>query len=234
MGIGDRQGSAHAWRAGVAQACLNGATGANQGTHRAQRITMRRALMIAFALTAALPACSSQIEANTALATRWDHRPEAATWNAAMMQALRTDGAEMLALTPGDIADWCPGYENASEDERAAFYVAFFSGLARFESTWNPRASGGGGRYRGLLQISPQTAQYHDCTLPDAGLYNGAANLACAVRIAATAVTRDGVVAEGRGGVAADWPPMRDPAKRDEVAAFTRALPQCQDRLASD
>lgn len=192
---------------------------------------MRPVLILAVLTMAALPACSSQINANTnaiEVATRWDHRPEADTWNSAMMQALRTDGAEMLALTPEDIQTWCPGYDEASEEERAAFYVAFFSGLARFESTWNPRASGGGGRYRGLLQISPQTAAYHECDLPEAGLYNGAANLSCAVRIATEAVTRDGVVAAGRGGIAADWPPMRDAAKRNEVAEFTRALPQCQ------
>ncbi|WP_323036684.1 transglycosylase SLT domain-containing protein [Pararhodobacter sp.] len=192
---------------------------------------MRPASIFAILSIAALSACSSQINATTndmEVAARWDHRPEADLWNSAMMQALRTDGAEMLALTPEDIQTWCPGYADASEDERAAFYVAFFSGLARFESTWNPRASGGGGRYRGLLQISPQTAQHHDCSLPEAGLFNGAANLACAVRIATSAVTRDGVVAAGRGGIAADWPPMRDPAKRREVAEFTRALPQCE------
>lgn len=192
---------------------------------------MRPVLILAVVMMASLPACSSRIEADTSapeIATRWDHRPEADTWNSAMMQALRTDGADMLALTPGDIDTWCPGYDDANEDERAAFYVAFFSGLARFESTWNPLASGGGGRYRGLLQISPQTAAHHDCTLPEAGLFNGAANLTCAVRIAVAAITRDGVVADGQGGIAADWPPMRDADKRYEVAEFTRALPQCQ------
>ena len=159
---------------------------------------------------------------------RWDHRPEAEVWTTAMMQALMRDGAPILAIVPRDADTWCPGYAQATLRERAGFYVAFFSGLARFESTWNPRASGAGGRYRGLLQISPRTARYRGCTLPDEGLFDGAANLTCAVRIATAAVVRDAVVAQGRGGIAADWPPMRDPAKRREVAAFTRALPQCQ------
>ena len=35
------------------------------------------------------------------------------------------------------------------------------------------------------------------------------------------------MLVEGRGGVAADWPPMRNDAHRQEVAAFTTALPQC-------
>lgn len=161
------------------------------------------------------------------VAARWNHRPEAAIWNEAMIDALLTHGSGMVGEVPEDISVFCPGYEDATLSQRAAFYVAFFSGLARFESTWNPRAAGGGGRYQGLLQISPATARHHGCELPEDGLYDGAANLACAVRIATAAVTRDGVIASGRGGVAADWPPLRDPAKRDEVAAFTAALPQC-------
>lgn len=186
---------------------------------------MRLALSVALMLAACAPAPRAQ-EAPE-IAARWNHRPEAAGWNAAMMQALQTDGAAMLARVPGDIDSFCPGYDDASPAARAGFYVAFFSGLARFESTWNPRASGGGGRYQGLLQISPGTARHHGCDLPAEGLYDGAANLACAVRIATAAVTRDGVVASGRRGIAADWPPLRDASRRAEVAGFTLALPQC-------
>jgi len=192
---------------------------------------LRRAILVlGLGLGASLPGCSNAPLADEpppAVAARWDHRPEAEAWNVAMMHALRTDGAAMLAIVPDDMETWCPDYHRASLERRAAFYVAFFSGLARFESTWNPCASGGGGRYHGLLQISPRTARYHGCTLPDDGLFDGAANLSCAVRIATAAVIRDGVVARGRGGIAADWPPMRDTAKRREVAQFTRSLPQC-------
>ena len=186
---------------------------------------MRLALPLALFLAACAPAPRADTEPD--IAARWNHRPEAATWNTAMMQALQTDGAAMLALVPRDADTFCPGYARASTPQRAAFYVAVFSGLARYESGWNPRASGGGGRYRGLMQISPQTARFHGCDLPAEGLYDGAANLSCAVRIATAAVTRDGVVATGRGGIAADWPPMRDTTRRAEIAAFTRALPGC-------
>jgi soluble lytic murein transglycosylase-like protein len=186
---------------------------------------MRLALPLALLLTA----CAAAPRADTGpeVAARWNHLPESSGWNAAAMQALQDDGAEMLALIPEDIDTFCPGYEDASAEDRAGFYVALFSGLARHESSWNPRAAGAGGRYRGLLQISPATARFHGCDLPADGLYDGGANLACAVRIATRAVTRDGVVASGRGGIAADWPPMRDSARRSELAAYTRALPQC-------
>lgn len=188
-------------------------------------VMMRRLLPLALLLCAcaAPPAADPRPE----IAARWNERPEAPGWNAAAMQALQQDGAAMLALVPEDTQTFCPGFAQASTVERAEVYVAFLSGLARYESGWNPRAAGAGGRYQGLLQISPATARHHGCTLPAEGLYDGAANLACAVRIANAAVIRDGVMASGRRGIAADWPPMRDTTRRAEVAAFTRSLPQC-------
>lgn len=189
---------------------------------------MRKALIAAFLLAACQPIQASQ-PTEIDVVSRWEHRIEASEWNDAMMQALMTDGAPMLALDPHDADEFCPGYTLADDEGRAAFWVAFFSGLARFESTWNPRAAGAGGRYQGLLQISPATARYHGCDLSaPGGLYDGATNLACATRIASAAVMRDGVMASGRGGVAADWPPLRDPSKRAEIATFTRSLPVCQ------
>lgn len=162
------------------------------------------------------------------IVTRWDHRPEAEIWTAAAMRALQTDGAAMLDLNPHDAAEFCPHYGQADAEGRAAFWVAFMSGLARYESGHRPDAAGAGGRYQGLLQISPATARFHGCELGSGrGLYDGATNLACAVRIATRAVLRDGVVASGRGGMAADWPPLRDPVKRTEIAAFTRQTPAC-------
>ena len=191
---------------------------------------MRLTLLAALLSMPTLAACSDLVPATNTpeVVARWDHRPEAEGWNTAMMSSLMRDGAAMVASVPGDVSVFCPGYAAARPEARAAFYVAFFSALARYESGWNPRAAGGGGRYQGLMQISPATARHHDCTLPANGLYDGGANLGCAVRIANVAVLRDGVLAEGRGGLAADWPPMRDAGHRREVAAFTRALPQCQ------
>ena len=164
--------------------------------------------------------------------TRWDHRPEAESWTEATMSALTSHGAPMVEQTPADIAAFCPGYETASVDERAAFWTGLFSALARYESGWRPDAAGAGGQYRGLLQIFPQTARYHGCNINGAGeLYEGERNLSCAVRIATEAVTRDGVVSGqpgSWGGVAADWPPLRNADKRNEIAAFTRAQDYCQ------
>jgi hypothetical protein len=181
----------------------------------------------ALAATLTLAACAAVAPPAPDVVARWNHRPEAAQWNASTMAALQGDGARMLARDLSDIDSFCPGYARQDAQGRAAFWLGLMSVMARYESGWNPQASGAGGRYRGLMQISPQTARHHGCDLAAGGLYDGATNLACAVRIMSAAVTRDGVVATGRGGVAADWPPMRDATKRAEAMAFTRALPAC-------
>lgn len=187
---------------------------------------MRKTLS-ALILACATAACSAGAVAPPEVAARWNHHPQSDDWNAAMLHALGSDGADMLALVPDDADQFCPGYASASPQARAEVWIAIFSGLSRYESSHNPRAAGAGGRYQGLMQIAPATARHHGCDTT-AGLYDGATNLACAVRIASAAVTRDGVIASGRGGMAADWPPLRDAAKRGDISGFTRALPQCR------
>lgn len=191
----------------------------------------RLALVATLALTFPM-ACTMNAGANTseeAPVARWDHRPEGETWTKATLAAISSKGKGLTETDPRDIAQFCPAYKNASDEDRQAFWVGLFSALAKHESTWNPRAAGAGGRYRGLLQISPQTARAYGC---DAGkLYDGAQNLSCAVKIASRQVERHGVIAGGPGGwggVAADWGPMRNAQKRAEIAAWTRAQDYCK------
>ena len=160
---------------------------------------------------------------------QWDHRPEADEWTEATLAALQTEGAELLSQVPGDIGVWCPGYITADHTERAAFWAGLLSALARFESTWNPQAVGGGGQWFGLVQISPSTARLYGCDA-DSGseLQNGTANLECAVQIASETVTRDGVVAANRGGFAADWGPFMSAEKRAAMAEWLRGQSYCQ------
>ncbi len=158
-------------------------------------------------------------------AMRWDHRPEASDWTAATLTALRSHGAVLAALEPADIEAWCPGYSEASLSERRAFWAGLLSALAKHESTWNPVAVGGGGRWYGLVQIDPRTARGHGC-VADSGaeLKDGSANLSCAVRIAARQVPKRGTVASGMR----DWGPFHHEAKRAEMSAWTRSQAYCQ------
>ncbi len=163
------------------------------------------------------------------IAMRWDHRPEAGEWTRSAFAALDTHAAVLPEIVPADIEQWCPGYPEASETDREAFWVGLMSALARHESTWNPQAVGGGGRWFGLVQISPATARYYGCQATSgAALTNGSANIACALRIWAETVPRDGVVAAQRGGVAADWGPFVQSQKREEMRAWISSQPYCQ------
>jgi hypothetical protein len=160
---------------------------------------------------------------------QWDHRPEAQDWTTRTLVALEQQDSALATAIPADIAVFCPGYESASLDERRAFWAGLMSAVARYESSWNPQASGGGGRYLGVMQISPTTAGHHGCAADSASeLKDGAANLVCATQIVAAGVARDGVVAgPGNRGAGRDWMPFRNAEKRAAIAAWTTNQSYC-------
>ena len=160
---------------------------------------------------------------------RWDHRPEGDAWTETAFAALASHGATLTAMTPADIEAWCPAYPEASEQERKAFWTGLISALAKHESTWNPRAVGGGGKWFGLVQIAPATARGYGCEARSGeALKDGEANLACAIRIMARTVARDRVVSAGMQGVAADWGPFHSARKREDMRSWVQAQPYCQ------
>lgn len=160
---------------------------------------------------------------------RWDHVPASAQWEAVGFAALETHAAVLPTLEPRDIDVWCPGYADASEADREAFWVGLVSALAQHESTWNPQAVGGGGRWFGLTQISPATARFYGCQATSGeALLDGAANVSCALRIWATTVPRDNAVSAGGDGIAADWGPMVQSRKREDMRAWISQQSYCQ------
>ncbi|MEL7460857.1 MAG: lytic transglycosylase [Pseudomonadota bacterium] len=173
------------------------------------------------ATTPANPATRVQAQA------QWDNLPGGAGWTQAVLDALDGPGAALIDRVPGDAAAFCPAFAASGPEARKAFWVSFLSVLAGEESTWREDVSGGGGRWHGLLQISPATARGYGCEATTAdGLKSGEANLACGVRIMATTVARDGVIADG-GGVAADWGPLTRARQRDKISAYTQAQSYC-------
>ena len=162
------------------------------------------------------------------VAMRWDSQAMGETWTAATRAAVLSHGYPLVETVPGDIVHWCPAYPEADAETRALFWTGLISALAYHESTWNPRAVGGGGRWFGLLQIAPGTARGYGCkatTGPE--LQNGAANLSCGVRIMASTVARDGVVSQGMRGVAADWGPFYSQRKRRDMIDWVSSQPFC-------
>lgn len=159
---------------------------------------------------------------------RWDHREGADDWTEAGLRAVMTHGAVLLSEVPADIDLWCPGYRNASMEDRAAFWVGVFSALSRHESTYNEEAIGGGNRWFGLVQISPATARGYECRATSGReLLEGTDNISCAIRIAAVTVPRDGYVATGREGLAADWGPLLDAGKRADMIGWVSGQAYC-------
>lgn len=188
------------------------------------------ALALAACVPAKLPGLTALLPGTALPAMRWDHRPEAAEWTSRSLAAIARHDAALAAQVPGDIRAWCPAYETNGIAERRAFWVGLMSAVAKYESSWNPKASGGGGRYIGLMQISPKSARNYGCTATSAGaLKDGAANLECAAELVAYHVARDGQVAgKGNRGIGRDWMPLRKSSKRAEIAAWTSAQSYCQ------
>ena len=160
---------------------------------------------------------------------QWDHRPEGDGWTDSALVALSTKDALLSDQVPADIETWCPAYAEAPVEARRAFWAGLMSSVAKYESTWNPLASGGGGRWIGLMQISPRSAANYGCEATSvAALKDGGANLECAVEIMSEQVAKDGMVAgNGSLGIGRDWAPLRSSQKRADMSAWTSAQPYC-------
>jgi Transglycosylase SLT domain len=161
---------------------------------------------------------------------QWDHHPKGEDWTESTLVAVSTKDPLLSQRVPADIDTWCPGYAEAPIEERRAFWTGLLSAVAKYESTWNPGASGGGGRWIGLMQISPRSAANYGCEATSVGaLKDGEANLECAVEIMSEQVAKDGLVAGGGNrGIGRDWAPLRNDTKRSAMAAWTREQPYCQ------
>ena len=160
---------------------------------------------------------------------RWDGTREGEEWSEAAMVAIDRAPRDLTDVVPADIGSWCPGYERNPRHLRAAFWVGTVSALARYESTFREGAVGGGGAWHGLLQISPATARAYGCEA-DSGseLQDGEANIECAIRIMSRTVSRDGVVAAGGRGIAADWGPMSREALRETIREWVSGQDYCE------
>lgn len=163
---------------------------------------------------------------------RWEHRARGDLWTRVALAAVGSHGAALLDVVPQDIDAWCPAYPDNTDADRAAFWAGLLSTLARYESTWKPRAVGGDGRWFGLLQIYPPTAAFRACRVQTGeGLKHGPSNLNCAVRIMAVTVPRDNAIAvlDGRWkGVAADWGPIRTEWMRRDMQRYTKRQTYCR------
>jgi hypothetical protein len=174
-------------------------------------------------------------------AAAWEVRPEGRNWTLAAHQAIDALAPQMLAVVPSDIDAFCPGYRTTNTAGRRAFYVSLLAELARYESNFDPSVrytetfndnSGQRVISRGLLQLSRESANGYGCSIADAEqLHDPQTNIACAVRILARWVERDGVVAGYQSGAwrgaSRYWSPFRDRNKLVDLQAATNRQPFC-------
>ena len=187
-------------------------------------------MMAATSLSACVQTAPDEAMSFVAPPMQWDHRPQAEVWTESTLVALSTKDPILSETIPADIETWCPGYAEAPIEERRAFWAGLLSAVAKYESTWNERASGGGGRWIGLMQIDPRSARNYGCEATSVSeLKDGEQNLECAVEIMSTQVAKDGLVAGGGNrGIGRDWAPLRSSEKRSAMAAWTSQQPYCQ------
>ncbi len=191
------------------------------------------ALVAALSLSACVASEGGKTDMESLLAGApmgWAERAEGAEWTVEAMEAVAAKDDVLADVVPADIATWCPGYADASISERRAFWVGLMSAVSYHESRFTPEVTGGGGRYIGLMQISPITAKGHGCDATSvSALKDGGENLSCAVEIFAEKVAADGMVAgNGKKGLGRDWGPFRKSKARAQMAEWTSSQPYCQ------
>ena len=192
-----------------------------------------RLTLSAFALSLMFcsPVAANEAKTTASLpAMRWDSAAKGAEWTAEALAQVAEHDAELTNLIPKDIDVYCPGYAQASTEDRRAFWVPIISATAKYESGFNAKAIGLHGRYVGLMQISLATARHSGCdATTTATLKDGAANLSCTIEIIAPRVAADGMVAgNGNKGIARDWGPWAKARTRATIAKWTRAQEYCQ------
>ncbi|GGW23751.1 lytic transglycosylase [Gemmobacter lanyuensis] len=183
----------------------------------------------------ALAGCTTETadlvgRATTPPPMRWDNHPEAPEWTVNTLMAVAQRDDALADRVPADIGEWCPGYADASVTDRRAFWAGLISAVGKYESSYNEKAAGGGGRYIGIMQISPRSAANYGCDATSASaLKDGSANLACAVEMVAHHVERDGLaVGNGNQGIGRDWMPFRKAQTRAEMQSWVRQQSYCK------
>jgi len=164
----------------------------------------------------------------------WDNSPERAEWSRALIDAIRSRKSDLDAGHPDD---FIPGYAQLSPEAQVKFWAEFVIAIAKYESTWNPRA-----HFKeppplkvesvGLLQIAYEDGKEYrfDPPLDRAAksLEDPATNLRCGVTILAQLVSHDGAVVGGKGdhsrGAARFWAVLREGKSHRlaEIKALTK------------
>jgi|GEM_PF-6944441 len=160
----------------------------------------------------------------------WKKSSEKNFWTAQLLTSIRQDFEKLEKAY--DIADYCPGYREASKFHQEVCWMRLMSGIMRYESGFSAKTefleTDVGSLSIGLFSLSAG-----ECELTARELTEGAKNIACGVKIFAelTAVAQ-GIDVQEKGqreGAAAYWSVLREAyeihgyilGKRKEIQALT-------------
>lgn len=118
-----------------------------------------------------------------------EHKLWDAEWTQFIFQELTEQNHPLLQINPvkEDLVQLgCPGFESLTKEDKAKFWIYFFSGLAKAESGFNYKVrakapKGGHGNY-GLLQLSKRTAR-ELCNLEAKDILIPQKNLGCGLTL---------------------------------------------------
>lgn len=163
-------------------------------------------------------------------AALWTRVKGSERWTEAALALVRARQGDLEQAR--DLEDFCPDYHRATQGQREACWLRILSGVALFESDFNPRATyrEANGRYSiGLFSLSSGECREAPSS---AALKEPIANLKCGVRMMADLIARDSVIesAPPRRGAAAYWSVLRRPyghgkhkhGKRERIISLTK------------
>lgn len=158
----------------------------------------------------------------------WQKITHPVTWTRETIAMMKTNGRPLLATVPRDYEWFCPNYPNLNEEERAIFWTRLLSVMSELESSFNPLRTYHSKRVEwglfstGLMMLSlPSSKQSRfgcDMIKTQDDLFEWRKNLGCSIKIMASYVSEDQVIAShsrtdedgGRWmGLARYWEPYR-------------------------
>ena len=172
------------------------------------------------------------------------------------LAAAITTSYALVSMVPADIALFCPGYPQATPEQRRDFWQSLTfeiikkeAGTNAHEMMWEqPFDKTGGpidaGEYSvGLLQLSIKNRNRYNCDIPtEASLLDPTRNIQCGAKIVSYLVSHSGKIGgdekNGRVGLANYWSTIRVVSQkpksagtretRQPIIATLQPLPQCR------
>jgi len=143
---------------------------------------------------------------------------------------------KMLEVIPADIEKYCAEFRELNTDQRKRFYIVLFSALAKFESSFNPRATfiegftdakGKKVISTGLFQVSVESLGGYGIKVTPEQLLDAQTNIKAMLVVASRWIIKDKCIASDAApwkGMSRYWSPFRKEARKSVISKKTMAL----------